>query len=46
VWLFVAPDTIRASWDRLQRHLGRSRSMWAYLLDIEDRPWPPSEAAR
>jgi hypothetical protein len=41
VWLFVTPDVIRASWSRLQRHLGRSRSMWAYLLDLPDEPWPP-----
>ena len=45
VWLFVTPDQIRASWDRLQRHLGRSRSMWAYLLDLPDMPWPPPEAS-
>jgi hypothetical protein len=44
VWLFVTPDMIRASWDRLQRHLGRSRAMWAYLLDLPDRPWPPGDA--
>src|SRR5262245_1057067 len=31
VWLFVTPSEIRANWDRLIRHLGRSRSMWAYL---------------
>jgi hypothetical protein len=43
VWLFVTPDMIRASWDRLQRHLGRSRSMWAFLLQLPDRPWPPRE---
>ena len=41
VWLFVTPDMIRASWDRLQRHLGRSRAMWAFLLDLPNRPWPP-----
>ena len=26
VWLFVTPATIRTAWDRLQRHLGRSRA--------------------
>ena len=41
VWLFIDPDTIRASWSRLQRHLGRSRAMWAYLLQLPDEPWPP-----
>jgi hypothetical protein len=46
VWLFVTPDVIRESWNRLQRHLGRTRSMWAYLLNLPDRPWPPSSVAR
>jgi hypothetical protein len=46
VWLFVTPATIRASWDRLQRHLGRSRTMWTYLLDLPDTPWPPTMIAR
>jgi hypothetical protein len=41
VWLFVIPGMIRAAWDRLQRHLGRSRAMWAYLLELTDTPWPP-----
>lgn len=41
VWVFVTPATIRQGWDRLQRHLGRSRRMWAYLLGLPDRPWPP-----
>lgn len=44
VWLFVTPAAIRASWDHLQRHLGRSRAMWAYLLGLPDRPWPPPAA--
>jgi len=46
VWLFVTPDTIRSSWNHVVRHLGRSRDMWAYLLDLPDAPWPPSSAAR
>ena len=41
VWYFVAPDEIRQAWPRLRRYLGRSRGMWAYLLDIEDLGWPP-----
>ena len=45
VWVFVTPEMIRMHWDRLQRHLGRSRAMWAYLLDLPDRPWPPQSAA-
>jgi hypothetical protein len=41
VWLFVTLGMIRATWDRLQRHLGRSRAMWAYLLELPDVSWPP-----
>lgn len=44
VWLFVRPDEIRRDWPRLIRHLGRAKSMWAWLLDLEDLPWPPAEA--
>ena len=44
VWLFVTPEVIRDSWDRLQRHLGRSRAMWAYLLNLPEQPWPPALA--
>jgi len=44
VWLFVTPDQIRRDWPHLIRHLGRSKSMWAWLLDLEDLPWPPAEA--
>ena len=32
VWLFVNTDEIRALWPRLIRYLGRSRQMWAWLL--------------
>lgn len=37
VWSFVAPDAIRSLWPKLERHLGRARAMWAYLLGMEDR---------
>ena len=46
VWLFVSPEMIRAHWGALQRHLGRSRPMWAYLLGLPNLPWPPLSAAR
>jgi hypothetical protein len=46
VWLYVDPDTIRNAWARLQRHLGRSRAMWAYLLHLPDVPWPPGRESR
>lgn len=44
VWLFVRPADVRDLWPRLIRHLGRTRSMWAYLLALPDLPWPPKEA--
>jgi hypothetical protein len=44
VWLFVTPDEVRAQWARLQRYLGRSRGLWAYLLVVEESPWPPDAA--
>lgn len=44
VWLFVTPDAIRRDWPRLARHLGRTRDMWAWLLDLPPIPWPPSAA--
>src|SRR5687768_14700640 len=34
VWLFTTPAEIRAAWPGLVRHLGRSREMWAWLLDL------------
>lgn len=46
VWLFVTPDEIRALWPRLIRHLGRSRAMWAWLLELPLPVWPPAEASR
>ncbi len=46
VWLFVQPFELRALWPRLVRHLGRSRPMWAWLLGVQDLPWPPPEARR
>lgn len=44
VWLFVSPADIAALWSALPRHLGRSRAMWAWLLDLPELPWPPPEA--
>jgi hypothetical protein len=41
VWLFTTPAKVREEWPRLRRHLGRSREMWAWLLEVEDQPWPP-----
>jgi hypothetical protein len=35
VWLFTTPEEIREAWPRLNRYLGRSRALWAFLLDLE-----------
>jgi len=44
VWQFVSPEAVRRQWPLLLRHLGRSRSMWAFLLGLEEPTWPPREA--
>lgn len=44
VWLFVTAREIRALWPRLVRYLGKSRSMWAYLLQLPEPMWPPPDA--
>ena len=41
VWQFVRPRDVRELWPELQRHLGRSRSRWAFLLDLPDNDRPP-----
>lgn len=42
VWCFVSPAEIRAAWPDIVRHLGKSRAMWAYLLELP-AAWPPRE---
>ena len=44
VWLYVNPATIRRSWPTLVRYLGRSRRMWAWLMELPEPEWPPVEA--
>jgi hypothetical protein len=46
VWLFVKPDEIKALWPRLIRYLGRSRDMWAWLLEFPKPEWPPLSQIR
>lgn len=41
VWKFVTPDEIRAAWPLVFRHLGRSRDMWTWLLQMPQQAWPP-----
>jgi hypothetical protein len=33
VWLFTTPEELSRRWDELQRHAGRRRSFWQFLLD-------------
>lgn len=46
VRLFVQPAEIRALWPHLIRHLGRSREMWAWLLELPPPEWPPAPEHR
>ncbi|HVT58886.1 MAG TPA: hypothetical protein VHR45_10840 [Thermoanaerobaculia bacterium] len=46
VWLFVNAGEIRALWPLLIRFLGRSRSMWAWLLKLPPPEWPPLRQLR
>jgi hypothetical protein len=32
VWRFTTPAEVAASWPELQRHLGRRRAFWQFLL--------------
>jgi hypothetical protein len=47
VWRYTTPPDIRTMWPRITRHLGRSRAMWAWLLQLDHREqvWPPSTVA-
>jgi hypothetical protein len=46
VWLFTTENEIRSMWNRLVRHLGRSRRMWSWLLGLPQPSWPPAEDER
>ena len=46
VWLFTTEKEIRSMWNRLVRHLGRSRRMWSWLLGLPQPSWPPPDAER
>jgi hypothetical protein len=43
VWLFTTPEEVRRLWPFVTPNLGRSRAMWAWLLDTNPE-WPPAEA--
>jgi hypothetical protein len=32
VWLFTTPEEVNRRWDQLERHLGRRRDFWSFLL--------------
>lgn len=32
VWLFTTPEEVSRLWPRLERHLGRRRDFWIFLL--------------
>ena len=32
VWLFTTPEEVGRRWEDLERHLGRRRDFWAFLL--------------
>jgi hypothetical protein len=40
VWCFTTPEQVRGLWPAVERHLGRTRDRWAWLLDIEDADAP------
>jgi hypothetical protein len=46
IWLFVDAAAIRKLWPRLIRYLGRSREMWAWLLELPAPEWPPLSQIR
>ncbi len=46
VWLFTTPEAIKALWPNLIRYLGRSRDMWAWLLELPKPEWPPLSQIR
>jgi hypothetical protein len=46
VWQFVTAQQIRDNWPYLIRHLGRSREMWTWLLQLPEAAWPPAAASR
>lgn len=46
VWIFVTPSAVKALWPRLIRYLGRSRDMWAWLLELPKPEWPPLSQIR
>ena len=44
VWLFTSHAEIAALWPSLYRFLGKTRSRWAFVLQLPDPGWPPLES--
>lgn len=44
VCLFTSVAEIKALWPEVQRHLGRSRAMWEFLLDLTPEGVAPDGA--
>ena len=42
IWLFVRPAEVRELWPLLERHLGRTRDRWRWLLGMEAQR-PPDD---
>jgi len=38
VWLFTTVVEVRALWAELYKHLGRSKALWCYLLQLAPPP--------
>jgi hypothetical protein len=36
VWLYTSPKEIREMWADVWKHLGKSRSLWMHLLELEE----------
>lgn len=34
IWEFLTPEDIQAHWPRLERHLGRKKPFWQFLMAI------------
>jgi hypothetical protein len=42
VWLFTSVAEIQELWPQLYRHLGQSKALWSYLLQLP----PPAQEGR
>lgn len=37
VWKFTTPKEVWANWDKLEKHLGRRREFWKFLLEFWEK---------